>query len=208
MPAGVPALWEDAVTAKPYEGTEVSVGKSQGQIDDMLSRRGITDIRWTTTTALKVLEFHHALWGSPLDPPQWTKDGRMCSQHGVVHRSGYGHKLRSLRAVLGVRIVVAWTDEEKEQRRLMRLLFWMLKSKFEIVDAGLAVFEEEFMPHLTLGQGRRMWDAFRPELERRIEEGMDLSAGIGEDALRALPPGEPPRDVLRRVAHITAKELP
>ena len=71
----------------------------------------------------------------------------------------------------------------------MRLLFWMLKSKFEIIDAGLVVFEEEFMPHLTLGQGRRMCGRSKPELERRIDEGQDLSAGIGESALVAIGAG-------------------
>lgn len=177
--------------AKPYEGTVVSVGKSQGEINDMLAQRGITDVRWTATATLRVLEFHHAIT-ERLDD-EWCYSAIDCSAPavGIRRRGGrhFAHKKQRIRAVLGVRIVLAWTSEEKEQRRLMRLMYWMLKSKFEIVDAGLAVFEEEFMPHLTLGQGRRMWDSFAPELERRIKDGMDLSAGIGDSALLAIGAG-------------------
>ena len=175
--------------SKPYEGTVVTVGKSQGEIDDMLTRRGITDIRWTTTNSLKVLEFHHALKGEKLGNCHGTTYTK-CEVTGSYHKSWMNHPVFRIRSVLGVRIVVAWTIDEKEQRRLMRLLYWMLKSKFEIVDAGLVVFEEEFMPHLTLGQGRRMWDSFKPHLEEQIAAGKDLSAGIGEVPLVALGAGE------------------
>lgn len=176
------------MTTKPYAGTEVSVGKTQGQIDDLLSSRGIVDIRWTSTATLKVVEFHHIVHGEKIGNCTGTTS-HACEVTGKTHASYLNHIRRAVRAVLGVRIVLAWTADEKEQRRLMRLLFWMLKSKFEIIDAGLVVFEEEFMPHLTLGQGRRMWDAFAPELERLIEGGTDLSAGIGDSGLIAIGAG-------------------
>jgi hypothetical protein len=167
---------------KPYEGTDVSIEKSQMQIDTLLAAHRISDIRWTTTAALKVLEFHHAI---KEDLDEWCYSREPGCP--ITRGHHYAHKKVRIKAVLGVRIVVAWPNsDERERRRLMRVLWWMLKSKFEIVDAGLVVFEEEFMPHLTLGQGRRMWDAFRPELERRIDEGVDLSAGIGDDAASRL----------------------
>lgn len=170
---------------KPYANTDVSVEKSQMQIDTLLAAHRITDIRWTSTTTLKALEFHHAV-REVTEKDCWGY--QPCADN--PKRNHRSHKVTKVRAVLGVRIVVAWSADDKERRRLMRVLWWMLKSKFEIVDAGLVVFEEEFMPHLTLGQGRRMWDAFRPELERRIEEGHDLSAGIGnESALLAIGSG-------------------
>lgn len=177
------------MVSKPYAGTDVSVGKSQGQIDDLLTTRGIRDIRWTSTATLKVVEFHHIVHGEKIGNCSGTTS-RACEVTGKTHASYVNHIRRAVRAVLGVRIVLNWSIDEREQRRLMRLLFWMLKSKFEIIDAGLVVFEEEFMPHLTLGQGRRMWDAFAPELNRRIDLGHDLSAGIGEDMLLALGDGQ------------------
>lgn len=169
---------------KPYEGTTVSVGKTQGEIDDMLAGHGIVDVRWTTTTTLKMVEFHHRVKGE--------KTGRSpeygtCPEHGIKHR--IQHNLYAIRAILGVRIVVAWTIDEREQRRLMRLLYWMLKSKFEIVESGLAVFEEEFMPHLTIDRGRRVYDRFKIGLDEAIAAGEDLSAGIGNSGLLAIGSG-------------------
>lgn len=172
------------MSVKPYAGTVVSAEKTQGQIDELLRVHKITDIRWTTTTSLKALEFHHAIRERT---EEWCYQPK--PDCPLTRRRHYAHKRDRIRAVLGVRIVVSWSHDEAERRRLMRVLWWMLKSKFEIVDAGLVVFEEEFMPHLTLGQGRRMWDAFKPELERRIDEGHDLSAGIGDSALLALGSG-------------------
>jgi hypothetical protein len=181
--------------SKPYEGTEVSIEKTQGQIDTLLSEHKITDIRWTSTSALKVLEFHHVTHERVVDSrgsEEWCYNRVGCATPQFAGGRHHTHVKYRIKAVLGVRIVLVWpADDERERRRLMRVLWWMLKSKFEIVDAGLVVFEEEFMPHLTLGQGRRLWDAFKPELERRIEEGQDLSAGIGDEAgtLKALTAG-------------------
>ena len=61
-------------------------------------RAVISDIRWTSTNALKVLEFHHPIWGEPT--ATWAPNGRTCPQHGVTHKRGYQHKLRELRSVL------------------------------------------------------------------------------------------------------------
>lgn len=172
--------------SKPYEGTSVSAEKTQGQIDELLREHKISDIRWTTTMALKALEFHHALIEQKR-PCSWRRG--YCHQHYSSSSDDAKHE-RTVRAVLGVRIVVGWSHQEDERRRLMRVLWWMLKSKFEIVDAGLVVFEEEFMPHLTLGRGRRVYDDFKVSLEDAIARGADLSAGIGDVGLIAIGPGK------------------
>ena len=177
---------------KPYADTEVSAEKTQGQIDELLRLHKITDIRWTTTTTLKAVEFHHAL----VEPTEQTCYDYQCRDVYRIERRGRHapHVKAHVRAVLGVRIVVGWDHDERERRRLMRVLWWMLKSKFEIVDAGLVVFEEEFMPHLTLGTNRRVYDDFKNQLEAAIERGQDLSAGIGDAGLIAIGPGRSPRD--------------
>jgi hypothetical protein len=168
-----------------YANTEIGVGKSQGGIEDLLNERGVSDIRWTQTAMLKILEFSFPL-------REVVKPAKVRKYH--TYRGTYERVLEkaeySIRAVLGVRIVVNWNVDPQEQKRLMRVLFWMIKSKFEIIDAGLAVFEEEFMPHLTLGRGRRVFDEFRPKLEAAIKRGDDLSAGIGDAGLVAIGPGK------------------
>ncbi|MDP9266381.1 MAG: hypothetical protein M3O91_09740 [Chloroflexota bacterium] len=170
------------MSAKPYQGTVVAAERSQAEVDALLTKRGVTDIRWTSTATLKVLEFHHPL----REVIGQTKSYERCPVHGKYHPRSAQHPLYKVRAVLGVRVVVALPADDAERRRLMRVLFWMLKSKFEIVDAGLAVFEEEWMAYLTLGQGRRVYDGFKPFLEQKIADGVDLSAGIGHDGLLAI----------------------
>ena len=174
-------------SGKAYAGTEIGVGSSQGSIEDLLGERGVIDVRWTQTAVLKILEFSFPL-------REVVKPARI----KTVHRYGGSSYTRTLepaeykvRAVLGVRIVLSWLQDPREQRRLMRVLYWMLKSKFEIIDAGLAVFEEEFLPHLTLGRGRRVFDDFAPRLEAAIRKsGGDLTDGIGVAGQLAIGAGE------------------
>ena len=169
--------------SRAYATTTVGVSTSQGGIEDLLQEQGVTDVRWTQTATLKALEFSFPL-------RELVKPARMSQGYvkRVLEPAEY-----AVRAVLGVRIVVSWSADPKEQRRLMRVLFWMLKSKFEIIESGLAVFEEEFMPHLTLGRGRRVFDDFVPRLAAAIKEsGGDLSDGIGSAGQLALHAGRKP----------------
>jgi hypothetical protein len=36
----------------------------------------------------------------------------------------------------------------QEQRRVWRVIYWLLKSRFEAVEAGAETFEQAFLPHL------------------------------------------------------------
>lgn len=145
-----------------YSDTKVPVAQSRSAIEDLLERRGVRDRRVTTTSTLFALDFN---W------PLRDKKG-------------------ALRTVLGVRIVAPWPDDERERRRMARVLYWHLKSKLEAVESGLVAFEEEFLPHLTLGRaGPRVYDDFKPALEEAIREGRSLDHDLMGTSLRALGPG-------------------
>lgn len=149
---------------EPYGDTRVPVAQSRAAIEELLEKRAVTDRRITTTATLFALDFN---W--PLREP-----GR-----------------REIRALLGVRIVAPWPADEKARRRMARVLFWHLKSKLEAVESGLLSFEEEFMPHLTLGRaGPRVWDDFKPRLEEAIRDGRPLDQDLLGTSLRALGSGE------------------
>lgn len=146
-----------------YTDTKVPVAQSRHAIEELLEKRGVQDRRVTTTAALFALDFNWPL-----------RDER-----GKV------------RTVLGVRIVAPWPADERERRRMARVLFWHLKSKLEAVESGLLSFEEEFMPHLTLGRaGPRVWDDFKPRLEEAIREQRPLDQDLLGTSLRALGSGE------------------
>lgn len=153
------------MTTPAYAGTRVGVPQSRSEIERLLEKRGVRDFRVTTSGSLFALDFNWPL-----------KDER-----GRV------------RTVLGVRIVAPWPqDDEKRRRQMARVLYWHLKSKLEAVEAGLLSFEEEFLPHLTLGRaGPRVWDDAKPMIEEAIREGKDLSHDLMGSSRRALGPGKP-----------------
>lgn len=145
-----------------YGTTKVPVAQSRTAIEALLEQRGVRDFRVTTSAAVFALDFN---W------PLADDRGR-------------------LRTVLGVRIVSPWPDDDKLRRRMARVLYWHLKSKLEAVEAGLISFEEEFLPHLTLGRaGPRVWDDAKPAIEDAIREGRDLSHDLMGSAMRALGSG-------------------
>jgi hypothetical protein len=145
-----------------YADTKVPVAQTTRAIEDLLERRGVTDRRTTTTAALFALDFNWPL------------------------RDAKG----ALRTILGVRMVAPWPNDERERRRMARVLYWHLKSKLEAVESGLLSFEEEFLPHLTLGRaGPRVWDDAKPAIEEAIKSGRELGHDMLGPSLRALGSG-------------------
>lgn len=170
----------DRPARSAYEDTSVPVSRSLGEIEERLGRHGISDLRWTRASAALMLEFN-----LPLRTPKG---------HEVVRDRRGGNPRRvptyEVRAVVGIRIQAPWSDDEKDKRRVARVLAWYVKSKLEVVEAGVLAPEEVFLPHVMIGDGRRIWDAVRPELEEAIKQGRDLTIdmlGTTTQSLRALP---------------------
>lgn len=173
-----------------YETTKVPAEQSKAMIEKLLRARGVTDTRFTQTATLVSVEFN---W------PLRDKTGE-CSGSGYSSSCGKWSRhpkhpiFGNVTGVLGVRMVAPWPSDPADDRRIMRVLYWHLKSKLETVEAGVLTFAEEFMPHLTLGRGRRVWDEFAPRLAATVAQGKDLSTDMeriaGESIDRALPSGE------------------
>lgn len=60
---------------------------------------------------------------------------------------------------------------EAEVRRLWRSLLLSIKSKLEVVASGIATFEEEFLAHVVLPDGRMVGDAIGPAVADAYETG-------------------------------------
>lgn len=71
-------------------------------------------------------------------------------------------------------------DKAREQynRSRWRILFLVIKAKLEAVEAGVAVFEDEFLSFIVTGSGRTVGEILLPR----------IAAG---DTLRLLEAGEP-----------------
>ena len=56
-------------------------------------------------------------------------------------------------------------------RQRWRALSLVIKAKLEAVDAGISIFEDEFMANITLPDGRSVGDFMRPQIANAYESG-------------------------------------
>jgi hypothetical protein len=72
----------------------------------------------------------------------------------------------------------AW---EQAQRQRWRALSLVIKAKLEAVEAGVSTFEEEFLAHTLLPDGRTVGDFMLPQVEAAYESGKmpALLPGVG-----------------------------
>jgi hypothetical protein len=62
--------------------------------------------------------------------------------------------------------VVCPIDEGDDDRRVWRVVYWSLKSRFEAIDDGLEVFEQAFLAHVVdPSTNRTVYDVMRGQIE-------------------------------------------
>jgi len=135
---------------KAYQSTSVNWAKSQAAIYKMLGDLGIYEIRFTNLKNKFALEFL----------VQIEED----------------QKPRGVRIVVPVKY--QGEDDEKRKKELNiihRVLLNHLKAKFVAVQSGLTEFEEEFMAHLIItdgkGNSKTIGETMLPQYKKAIEEG-------------------------------------
>jgi hypothetical protein len=124
------------VKQTPYERTQVPIGVTKNQIEEMLVKAGALAIQWTTTPnaimgkECPILQFaiETVLKGASqkyvikLQPPLLEKE------------SGRGYNKTHV----------------PNMNASMRLLHWYVKSKLEAIEYGLEDFVEAFMPKILI----------------------------------------------------------
>jgi hypothetical protein len=60
---------------------------------------------------------------------------------------------------------------EKATRQRWRALALVIKAKLEAVDAGISVFEDEFMANIVLPDGKTVGQFMRPQIESAYSTG-------------------------------------
>lgn len=60
---------------------------------------------------------------------------------------------------------------EQAERQRWRALALVIKAKLEAVEAGITVFDNEFMAHIALPDGQTVGDFMRPQIELAYEKG-------------------------------------
>lgn len=127
------------------EGTEVPAERSKAEIERTLTRFGADQFGYG-----------------------WKGDSAV-----VVFRAQERH----IRFVLPMPTVADLKNsrskdaKEKEVRRRWRALNLCIKAKLESVLTGIETFEESFMAHVVLPDGRTMGEAAMPQIGRAYQDG-------------------------------------
>ena len=158
----------------PYEGTNVTVGKTQEQIKTLLGKNKVTVVRFTSFPAFALLEFARKVDTGALIPYQVR-----------LIPKGSGGTIAGL---------------ERAERQVWRVCYWWLKAKFEAINFGLVEFEQEMLPYMLIqgsdGQSEPMAKVFFEHLAGKLAAPVDPFGGMRP----ALPSGTEPRIASMEVA--------
>jgi len=131
------------MTARYAEGTEVPVERSRAEIEQICRRYGATGFVSGYDERAGMVMFaasgRRVRFVVPIPDAgdsQFALDGR-----------------KQARDLAGRRRAA-----EQEEKRLWRALALAIKSKLEVVESGIASFEEEFLAHIVLPDGTTFGD--------------------------------------------------
>lgn len=138
--------------------TQVSTDKSQAEIKRVLQRYGAGQYApaedWENGLAIICFSYQRRAVKIVLELPK--RD----DQEFVLTGTG---KTRKPAAA-----IKAW---EQACRQRWRALALVVKAKLEAVEAGIATFEQEFMPYLVLPGGQTVGERLLPQITKGIEAG-------------------------------------
>lgn len=116
--------------------TSVPVDRSKGHIEALLMRAGA--------------EGYHTGWQSAQgDDPGWD----------AIEFLWKGKQIR-----FRLPRTKAGRNDEQRNRQRWRVLFLVVKAKIEAVEAGIAIFEEEFLSFIVTASGKTIGEVLLPRL--------------------------------------------
>jgi len=139
------------------ESTSVSVERSKAEIEKILQRYGAEQFvsGWDQEKAYigfklmnRLIKFIISL--PPKNSPDFTKT------------PGRGYRRTPEKAL------AAW---EQACRQRWRALSLVIKAKLEAVESGITEFDDEFLAHIVLPDGRTAGDYLKPQIALAYEKG-------------------------------------
>ena len=124
-----------------YETTNVPVAKSQEELRKVLRRYGADRFSFTESRELAEVTFSHGAWAVRMRVPIRPMTEAAAREWARAQR------VNQAKAVEG--------RQDSETRRVWRVLYWLLKTRMEAIDAGVETFEQAFLPHLLDEQSDR-----------------------------------------------------
>lgn len=78
---------------------------------------------------------------------------------------------RQVRFMVDIPVGKTQKDTEQLERQRWRALLLVIKAKFEAIDSGVSCFDDEFLAHIVLPDGKTCGDYMVPQLEAVYETG-------------------------------------
>jgi hypothetical protein len=129
------------------EGTTVPVAKTRGEIEAMVSKHGATRFAsgWTEERKAAIsFAMKGRLVRFTLALP--TEEEAKKQRHRRYYSLDQGQRAK-------------WI--EAEERRRWRCLLLALKAKLEVVESGIATFDEEFLAHVVTPDNLTVYEAIK-----------------------------------------------
>jgi hypothetical protein len=132
------------------EGTSVPVSRTRGEIEALVEKYGARNFvsGWTDTTAGISFAIHGRLVRFELHMPTME-----VAKRKVFRRYTWIEATEAQ--------CQKWMDAEK--RRLWRCLLLAIKAKLEVVESGIATFEQEFLGHIVTAENMTIYEALRTQ---------------------------------------------
>ncbi len=158
---------------KYAENTSVPVERSKAEIDRMLARYGATEFMtgWDQSRAVVGFKMAARLVRFLLPLPSRT-DAQFTTTTDRWNRV----KVRAPEA--------AHASWEQACRQRWRALALVIKAKLEAVETGITTFEDEFMAHIVLPDGRTVGEHIRPKIEAAYTDPSRPMPGLLPDYSR------------------------
>lgn len=135
--------------------TEVSPGRSREEIERTLARYGATAFMYGWEDERAVVQFRAA--------NRMIRFQMVMPPLADFERTPGGKRTRTHEQQVA--------EQEKAMRQRWRVLALAVKAKLESVEAGLESFEEAFMAHILLPDGRTVSDFMGPQIETAYVDG-------------------------------------
>jgi hypothetical protein len=136
------------------EKTTVSVGKTRGELLELLEKHGCGSIGFTTSPTGAAVTFQaHDRW--------------------IRFRLVFAGRSSFVKTPAGQARSSAQIDAAQDQhaRARWRQLLLVVKAKLEAVDEGIEEFDEAFLAHVVLPDDRTVFEASAPVIEASYRDG-------------------------------------
>ena len=158
------------------ENTSVPADRSRAEIERTLMRYGAKQFMYGVNESDAVIAFVIMLDSDgegAIRQVRFTIPLPDCDDPAFTRTPG-GRRQRSPSQMLA--------EYEKATRRVWRALLLVIKAKLEAVESGISEFEQEFLAHIVLPDGKTFGEWAKPEVARAYETGMmpQLALPAGE----------------------------